>query len=77
MLQKEFDTRLMEFACLIRRCKNSTLLVNPHYPDNVRRLADALDSQMMQADMIVGGLMAMLNESELALSNSVRATSDT
>ena len=70
---KQYDTRLMDLAYMIRQCREKTREVTRPYPDHVRRQADALESQMLNADMIIGGLIGMLNESRIALSQSVAA----
>ena len=64
---EQFDTRLMALAHMIRICRNKTKEVTRPYPDHVRRLAESLEAQMLSADMIVGSLIGMLHESEVAL----------
>lgn len=73
MEQKEFDTRLMALAYKIRKCKEATGQVTRPYPEHIRRLAEALETQMQGADMIVGGLIGMLHESEMALCEAIKA----
>jgi len=73
MEQKEFDTRLMALAYKIRKCKEATKQVTRPYPEHIRRLADAIETQMHGADMIVGGLIGMLHESEMALCEAIKA----
>ena len=73
MEQKEFDTRLMALAYKIRKCREATGQVTRPYPEHIRRLAEALETQMQGADMIVGGLIGMLHESEMALCEAIKA----
>ena len=73
MEQKEFDTRLMDLAYKIRTCKQAANQVTRSYPDHVRRLAEAAEKQMLNTDMIIGGLIGMLHESEMALCEAIKA----
>ena len=62
-----FDNRLMDLSYKFRKCRESTREVTRSYPNCVQRQSEALENQMMQADLIIGGLIAMLHESDLAL----------
>jgi hypothetical protein len=73
MEQKEFDTRLMDLAYKIRKCKEAAKQVTRPYPEHIRRLAEAAEHQMINADMIVSGLIGMLHESERALYEAIKA----
>lgn len=70
---QQYDTQLMDLAYMIRQCREKTREVTRPYPDHVRRQADALESQMLNAGVVIGGLIGMLNESRIALSQSVEA----
>jgi hypothetical protein len=73
MEQKEFDTRLMTLAYKIRKCREATKQVTRSYPDHARRLAEATEKQMLDADIIIGGLIGILHESEMALCEAIKA----
>lgn len=64
---KEFDTALMSLGYEFRECRNMTQKVTRSYPEHVRLASEAMEKNMMHADLIIGQLTGMLEAARDAL----------
>ena len=64
---KEFDHQLITLACEIRECKKINGQITRSYPEHIRRLSQTLESNLINVDLIVSQIQAMLMNTRLLL----------